>query len=129
MIKDDKTTRILKAIGGVLLIDVQGEPKLCAMEDMKNSKFFDIGSLFNAIRVLNGKEISDYGNLWPSYRNTEGDISNEWKMIKEVHSKADSDWDFVLEVCNQLQEEVPVVLEKKEVLKGLDDFKNGILTY
>lgn len=33
--RDEKTSKILKAIGGVLIIDVKGEPKLCAMEDPK----------------------------------------------------------------------------------------------
>ncbi|AFA44716.1 hypothetical protein ACQ27_gp572 [Klebsiella phage K64-1] len=127
--RDEKTSKILKAIGGVLIIDVKGEPKLCAMEDLKKSKFFDIGSLFNAIRVLNNKEVEDYGLKWPTYRDASGEISNSWKTIQEVHSRSDNDWDFIVAVCEQLNEEVPEVLEKYIVLQNLDSFRNGTLQY
>ncbi len=110
--RDEKTSKILKAIGGVLIIDVKGEPKLCAMEDLKKSKFFE-----------------DYGLKWPTYRDASGEISNSWKTIQEVHSRSDNDWDFIVAVCEQLNEEVPEVLEKYIVLQNLDSFRNGTLQY
>lgn len=122
------TSSTLKAITGVLLIDVQGESKLVCLEDLQNSKAFSTGQIFNAIRVLNDKSISDYKNLWPHYRDQNGDISNAWKTIEEVRmNKCNSDWEFILEVCHQLKEDVPQIVERSEVLKNLDKFKMGQL--
>lgn len=123
------TSSILKAIGGVLLIEVQGEPKLCCLEDMKQTKFFGTGQIFNAIRVLNDKTIAQYGKAWPNYRNDEGEISTDWKTIEAVRQNCDSDWDFIVEVCDQLQEEVPEIVERKEVLLQLEKFRHGTLQY
>ncbi|ELW0836591.1 hypothetical protein ACRYKS_26610 [Escherichia coli] len=123
------TSSVLKAIGGVLLIEVQGEPKLCCLEDMKNTKHFSTGQIFNAIRVLNDKSVQDYGKVWPSYVNPEGEISADWKTIEAVRVSCESDWDFIVEVCDQLQEDVPEIVERKEVLAQLDKFRHGTLPY
>ena len=49
--RDEKTSKILKAIGGVLIIDVKGEPKLCAMEDLKNQ---------NSLILVHSSMLSEY---------------------------------------------------------------------
>ncbi|AGC34832.1 hypothetical protein [Escherichia coli] len=123
------TSSILKAIGGVLLIEVKGEPKLCCLEDMKNTKHFSTGQIFNAIRILNDKSIADYGKVWPVYQNADGDISTDWKTIEAVRQSCESDWDFIVEVCDQLQEDVPEIVERKEVLARLEKFRHGTLQY
>lgn len=120
---------ILKAIGGVVLIEVNGETKLCCLEDMKNTKHFSTGQIFNAIRVLNDKTVSDYGKKWPSYRNEDYEVSTDWKTIEQVRINSNSDWDFIIEVCNQLQEEIPVLVERKDVLVNLEKFRHGTLQY
>lgn len=123
------TSSVLKAIGGVLLIEVQGEPKLCCLEDMKSTKHFSTGQIFNAIRVLNDKSVVDYGKVWPSYRNSEGEISADWQTLEVVRLSCESDWDFIVEVCDQLQEDVPELVERKEVLAQLEKFRHGTLPY
>lgn len=123
------TSSVLKAIGGVLLIEVLGESKLCCVEDMKSTKFFSTGQIFNAIRVLNDKTVEDYGKVWPQYRNQDGEISTDWKTLEAVRESCNSDWEFVIEVCDQLQEDVPDVIERKEVQAQLEKFRHGTLPY
>ncbi|AZU98029.1 hypothetical protein SEPL_338 [Salmonella phage SE_PL] len=118
----------LKTIGGVVLINHEGSEKLCCLEDMQHTKFFTIGQLFNAIRVYHGKDVSDYGDLWPSYRNRKtGEVSSDWETLKAVLENCESDYDFMVEACAQLNEEVPEVLERKTVLERLELFRNGQL--
>lgn len=117
----------LKKITGVIIVEVQGESKLCCLEDMKNTKEFSTGQIFHAIRILNDKTVKQYGKLWPSYRNEDGEISTDWKTIEAVRSNCNSDWDFIVEVCNQLQEEVPEIVERKVVQERLEKFRNGTL--
>lgn len=112
----------LKAITGVLLIDIDQKPQLCCIEEMKSSKFFNIGQMFNAVAVLNNKTPKQYGKLWPSFRDVNGDVSKEWNAIQSVHQSCENDYEFLQAVCKQLQEEVPEVVSKNVVQKRLDEF-------
>lgn len=121
-------SQILQAIGGVVLINHEGSEKLCSLDDMQHTKYFTIGQLFNAIRVLYGKDVVDYGDLWPSYRNRKtGEVSADWETLKAVLENCDSDYDFMVEACAQLNEEVPVILDRKTVSERLDLYRAGAL--
>lgn len=115
----------LKTITGVVLINVGNEDVLCCLEDMQYSKYFTIGQIFNAIRVLNGKTVNDYGKLWPKFK-VDGVVTNEWIHLQSIMNNCDSDYDFLVEVCNQLQEEVPAVVERSKVLDRIEVFKETI---
>ena len=118
----------LKAVGGVVLINHEGSEKLCCLEDMQHTKCFTIGQLFNAIRVLNDKEVSEYGDLWPSYRNRKtGEVSADWETLKAVLENCESDYDFMVEICAQLNEDVPEIVERKIVLENLEKLRHGTL--
>lgn len=118
----------LKAVGGVVLINHEGSEKLCCLEDMQHTKYFTIGQLFNAIRVLNNKEVHEYGDLWPSYRNRKtGEVSADWETLKAVLENCESDYDFMVEVCAQLNEDVPEIVERKIVLDNLEKLRHGTL--
>lgn len=121
-------SKILKTIGGVVLINHEGSEKLCCLEDMQHTKYFTIGQLFNAIRVYHGKDVQEYGDLWPSYRNRKtGEVSADWETLKAVLDNCDSDYDFMVEACAQLNEEVPEIVERKTVLENLESYRNGLL--
>jgi|AGFT01.1.fsa_nt_gi hypothetical protein len=121
-------SQILKTVGGVVLINHEGSEKLCCLEDMQHTKYFTIGQLFNAIRVYHGKDVQEYGDLWPSYRNRKtGEVSADWETLKAVLDNCDSDYDFMVEACAQLNEEVPEIVERKTVLERLDMYRNGSL--
>jgi hypothetical protein len=121
-------SQILQAVGGVVLINHEGSEKLCCLEDMQHTKFFTIGQLFNAIRVLKGKDVVEYGDLWPSYRNRKtGEVSADWETLKAVLANCDSDYDFMVEACAQLNEEVPEIVERKTVLDRLEMYRAGSL--
>lgn len=118
----------LKTIGGVVLINHEGSEKLCCLEDMQHTKFFTIGQLFNAVRVFHGKEVAEYGDLWPSYRNRKtGEVSADWETLKAVLENCESDYDFMVEACAQLNEEVPEIVERSVVLDRLELFRHGTL--
>ena len=117
----------LKAITGVVLISKDGDDMLCCLEDMQSTKYFTIGQIFNAVRVLYGKTVNDYGNLWPKYRvYRDGPISNDWIALQQIQENCESDYDFLVEVCKQLKEEVPVVVARETVEKQLVIFKDLI---
>ena len=117
---------ILKSITGVLLIEKNGEDKLVCIEDLRSSKHFSIGQLFNAIRVLNNKTVQQYGAKWP--RSDVGtECSNDWLALKAAYKNSNSDYEFLIEVCNQLQETVHEVVEREKVLKKLEKFRHGNL--
>lgn len=117
----------LKKITGVILIEVQGESKLCCLEDMKNTKNFSTGQIFHAIRIFNDKSIEQYGKHWPHYKNEDDEISTDWKTIEAVRKNCESDWAFIVEVCNQLHENVPEMVERKVVQERLEMYRNGTL--
>lgn len=126
----NKNSETLKKIGGVVLIDKDGTPKLCSLEDMQFSKHFTVGQLFRAVQVLNGKTIEQYGNKWPSYWKDKDNnvMSDSYKtLIENYNNKFDSDYDFLVEVCNQLGEEVPEVVARKTVLERLELYRTGAL--
>lgn len=119
---------LLKAIGGVLLIEVKGEPKLCCIEDMMHSKHFTIGQLFHAVATLNNKTPADYGNAWPRYKNADDEVSKDWKVLENARkNNCENDYEFIIEVCTQLGENPPTVIARSEVLKNLDKFRQGTL--
>lgn len=117
-----KTSLYLKSIKGVLVIYDEGEPRLCCLEDMKKSKYFGVGQIFNAIAELYGKNSKNYGKLWPKFRDSNGEISNEWKTLEVVLENCSNDYEFVEEACKQLQEEVPECVTRTEVQKRLEQF-------
>lgn len=120
-------SELLKAIGGVLLIEVRGEPKLCCIEDMMHSKHFSVGQLFWAVAVLNNKTPASYGDAWPKYKNKDSEVSQDWKVLQAVYKDCNTDYEFILEVCSQLGEESPQVLARSEVQKNLDKYRQGTL--
>ena len=120
-------SELLKAIGGVLLIEVQGESKLCCLEDMMHSKCFSVGQIFWAVAVLNNKTPESYGDSWPKYRNKDSEVSQDWKVLEAVRNDCSTDFEFVLEVCSQLGEVPPEVLARSEVQKNLDKYRQGTL--
>lgn len=116
----------LKAISGVLLINKDGEERLYCIEDMQNSKYFSVGQIFNAVRILYGKEVQDYGKLWPKYKVNDA-ISNDWLYLQSIMENCDTDYDFLVEACNQLNEEVPEIVSREDVKKRLELFKDTIV--
>lgn len=120
-------SQILKAITGVLLIEKDGDEKLVCIEDLGNSKHFSIGSLFNAIRVLNNKNIDQYGSKWVRCAVGTDNPSNDWLAIVQNHKNADSDLEFLRDVCIQLGEEMPEVVSKPVVQKKIDEYRAGTL--
>lgn len=112
----------LKAITGVVLISKNGEDSLYCLEDMQHTKYFTIGQLFNAVQVLYGKEVDEYGKLWPRYKN-----SNDWIALRSIMDNCDSDYDFLVEACKQLNEEIPEIVPKSTVLERLELFKQTIM--
>lgn len=121
-------SQILQTVGGVVLINHEGSEKLCCLEDMQHTKYFTIGQLFNAVRVLNGKNVEEYGDLWPSYRNRKtGEVSADWETLKAVLVNCDSDYDFMVEACAQLNEDVPEVIDRKQVVERLELLRSGSL--
>jgi hypothetical protein len=117
----------LKTITGVLLISKDGDDMLCCIEDLQNTKHFTIGQIFNAIRVLNGKSVKDYGSLWPKYRvGYESTISKDWEALTSAYNNCESDYEFLIAACEQLQEEVPEIVERKKVEKQIELFKQTI---
>jgi hypothetical protein len=120
----------LKAITGVLLISKDGTDMLCCIEDLQNTKHFTIGQIFNAIRVLNGKSVKDYGSLWPKYRVSSDDsISKDWEALTSAYQNCDSDYEFLIAACEQLKEEVPEIVERKTVEKQIELFKQTITEF
>lgn len=117
-----KTSLYLKSIKGVLVIHDEGEPRLCCLADMQNTKHFGVGQIFNAIAELNGKTSKNYGKLWPKFRDSNGDVSKEWKTLEVALENCNNDYEFVIEACKQLQEEVPECIPRSEVQKRLDQF-------
>lgn len=113
----------LKGITGVVLISKDGNDMLCCIEDMQNSKHFTIGQIFNAVRVLYGKSVSDYGTLWPRYKDANDNISNDWKALTQAQNNCESDYEFLVAACEQLKEEVPEVVPREKVLQQLNLFK------
>lgn len=112
----------MKAIKGVVVINVDKQPKLYSLDDMQHSQFFGIGQLFNAVADLNGKTPSQYGKLWPKFRDQNDEVSKEWQELSAKHNSRESDYSFLVEICKQLQEEVPEILPRNEVQKRLDEF-------
>lgn len=115
----------MKAIKGVVVINVDKQPKLYSLEDMQQSQFFGIGQLFNAVADLNGKTPSQYGKLWPKFRDQNDEVSKEWQELSTKHSSRENDYSFLVEICKYLQEEVPEVLPRNEVQKRLDEFNQN----
>lgn len=127
----------LRNITGTVVIDFDGEERLCCLEDMQFTKAFSIGQLFNAVRVLNGKSAESYGKLWPRYsadtspntldstEDTDG-TSQGWKVLKAAMAACESDYEMLTLVCNQLQEEVPVIVPKAKVQERLNMFKENM---
>lgn len=116
----------LKAITGVLLINKDGEDHLYCIDDMQHTKYFTIGQIFNAVRVLYGKEVNDYGKLWPHYK-VGVSISNDWKAIQSAMESCTSDYDFLIEACKQLNEEVPEVVPREKVQQRLEMYKDTLI--
>ncbi|SOK58319.1 hypothetical protein [Yersinia phage fHe-Yen9-04] len=116
----------LKAITGVILVNKDGEEYMYCIEDMQYSKYFTIGQIFNAIRVLYGKDVGDYGKLWPRYKINET-ISNDWLTLQSAMDNCDTDYDFLVEACKQLNEEVPEIVEREKVLQRLELVKETIM--
>ena len=121
----DKThSGILKTITGVVLISQDGTDILCCLEDMQETKEFTIGQIFTAVRVLYGKDINEYGTLWPKFRvYPDGPISNDWIALKQIHENCESDYEFLVAACEQLKEEVPAIVERKQVQEKIELFK------
>lgn len=115
----------LKAISGVLLISRNGEEKLYTIEDMQYSKYFTVGQIFNAIRILYGKEVSEYGTLWPRY-SVNGTVSNDWIALQSAMDNCETDYDFLVEACKQLNEEVPEIIPREKVNSRLELFKESL---
>lgn len=115
----------LKSITGVLLISKNGEDKIYTVEDMQYSKYFTIGQIFNAIRVLYGKDIKDYGTKWPRHK-VDGVVSNDWIHLQSAMDNCDSDYDFLVEACKQLDEEVPEIVPREKVNMRLELFKETL---
>ena len=119
-------TEMLKEITGVVLISKDGEDLLCCLEDMTKSKYFTVGQIFNAVRILNGKSVEDYKRKWPKYKDSTGNISNDWKALEQAKANCESDYDFLVEVCKQLNEDVPDVIPRETVQKNLSNLKNKL---
>lgn len=117
----------LKTITGVILIEKDGEERLCCLEDMQHTKHFTIGQIFHAISVLYGKTHSSYGKLWPRFKDDNGDISKDWQALQALAASCDSDYDIIVEACAQLNEEVPVIVDRETVEKRLGMFKENML--
>lgn len=115
----------MKAIKGVVLINVDNQPKLYTLDDMQRSQYFSIGQIFNAVAELNSKTPLQYGKLWPKFRDQNDEVSKEWKELQEKHETRDSDYSFLVSVCGILQEEVPAVLPRNEVQQRLDEFNQN----
>lgn len=121
-------SQILKAIGGVLLIEKDGEQKLVCIEDLGHAKHFSIGQLFNAIRVLNNKTVQQYGDKWPTSSVGTGTASKDWQALVSVHqNESETDLEFLFEVCEQLGEEIPKIVPREEVQKQLEQYRHGAL--
>ncbi len=114
----------LKTITGVVLITKDGEDMLCCLEDMQSTKHFTIGQIFTAVRVLYGKSVNEYGNLWPKFRvNSNGPISNDWIALQQIYTNCESDYEFLVAVCEQLKEDVPEIVPRAKVQEQLNLFK------
>lgn len=119
-------SQILNAITGVLLIEKGGEPKLVCIEDLGHAKHFSIGQLFNAIRVLNNKEVTQYGDKWP--KSNVGDVaSTDWEALKSAYADSETDLEFLYTVCEQLGEEMPTIVDREKVQENLDLYRRGAL--
>lgn len=120
----------LQDITGVVVIDADGEERLCCLDDMQHTKYFTIGQIFNAVRVLNGKTTESYGKLWPRYSSeVEGETtSKDWKTLQSMFLNCDSDYDTVVEVCKQLKEEVPEIVPRATVQERLNMFKGNMFS-
>ena len=116
----------LKAITGVLLINKDGNDMLCCLEDMQLTKYFTIGQIFNAVRVLNAKTVDQYGKLWPRYKDENENVSNDWKYLQSVYESSESDYDFLVAACEQLKEEVPAIVPRAEVEKRIQLTKDAL---
>ncbi|AQW88582.1 hypothetical protein pEaSNUABM50_00055 [Erwinia phage pEa_SNUABM_50] len=116
----------LKAITGVILINKDGEDHLYCIDDMQHTKHFTIGQIFNAVRVLYGKEVHEYGKLWPHYKVDEV-VSNDWKAIQSAMESCTSDYDFLVEACKQLNEEVPEIVPRDKVQQRLEMYKETVI--
>lgn len=119
----------LKTITGVVLISKDGNDMLCCIEDMQSTKNFTIGQIFNAVRVLYGKSVSDYGTLWPRYKDDNNNVSNDWKALTQAQMNCESDYDFLVAACEQLKEEVPEVIPRAKVVEQLNLFKEVLIDY
>lgn len=119
-------SQILKAITGVLLMEKNGEQRLVCIEDLGHTKHFSIGQMFNAIRVLNNKEVTQYGDKWPT-SNVGDTESQDWKALKSAYNDAETDLEFLFTVCEQLGEEMPAIVERDVVQKQLEKYRHGTL--
>lgn len=125
---NDKSALYLKTITGVILIDKDGEERLCCLEDMQHTKHFTIGQIFHAVSVLYGKSASSYGKLWPRYKDDEQNISKDWITLQGAVQNCDSDYEVLVEACKQLNEPVPEIVPRETVEKRLSMFKDNLLT-
>ncbi len=125
---ETQESAFLKTIQGAVLITHNNEDLLCCIEDLQSTKYFSIGQIFHAVRVLNGKTVEDYGNLWPKYRPANGTNpqSNDWQHIAAAYENCESDYDFLVEACNQLKEEVPAIVARKTVEQNISAFKASL---
>lgn len=117
----------LKTITGVIMIEKDGEERLCCLDDMQHTKHFTIGQIFHAISVLYGKTHTSYGKLWPRYKDDNDEVSKDWQALQALASNCDSDYDIVVEACKQLNEEVPEIVPRETVEKRLNMFKENML--
>ncbi len=121
---------ILKQIGGVILVQKNDESRLYCIADLEYVNELSTGQLFNAVRVLNGKTVQDYGDDWPKFRVEKGErvgeISEKWKTINEVLKKRSNDLERLKLVFAQLKEEFPEVLDHDKTQERLDLFNDMI---
>lgn len=125
-----ETGAVLRTIGGVILIQTANEPRLYCIEDLEHENTLTIGQLFNAVRILNGKTIQDYGKDWPYFSIQEGERkgepSQQFRTISSVLKNRSNDLERLQLVCSQLNEEMPAIIARDKVQERLDLFKDTI---
>ena len=117
---------LLTTIGGVILVQKNTENRLYCIEDLAYSTELSIGQIFNAVKVLYGKEPLDYGTLWPKFHDNNGNLSKQYIYIKDAFDKCTNDQEKFFLACDQLQEERPPIIKKEDVQKQLDVLKQII---
>lgn len=124
----------LKKIGGALVVTIgykgseRYEQRLYCVSDLEFENSITIGQMFNAVRELNGKSTTDYGDRWPvtypvnviTQPGEERKFSGQFAKLISSFQNCTSDLARLELVCDQLGEDMLELISTEELKKRID---------